>query len=227
MKLADTLSRAYLPNIDPSPLQTEVEAINMAQDLPVAAARLDLEDIRNHTEQDETLHKVTKAILSGWPEQSSDVTNTAAPYFNVRDELSVQNAVIFCGERAVVPRSLRKDMLQRIHASRMGIEGCLRRARESLYWPGMNNEVKDFIQQYEACRSTDVKQQKEPFQPHDIPTRPWAKVAVDQFLCIGQNYLIIVDYYSGFWEVEHLDSTVSSHVIYKMHENAVRLLWHP
>ena len=214
MELADTLSRAYLPNLDPSPLQTEVEAINMAQDLPVATARQ--EDIRNHTEQDETLHEVTKAILSGWPEWKSDVPNAAAPYFNVRDELSVQNGVIFYGERAVVPISLRKDMLQCIHASHMGIEGCLRRARESLYWPGMNNEVKDFIQHCEVCRSTDVKQPKEPLQPHDIPTRPWVKVAVDLFLCNGQNYLIIVDYYSGFWEVEHLDSIVSSHVIRKM-----------
>lgn len=31
-----------------------------------------------------------------------------------------------------------------------------------------------------------------------------------------QDYLIIGDYFSGFWEVEHLDSTVSSHVIRKM-----------
>lgn len=80
----------------------------------------------------------------------------------------------------------------------------------------MNSEVKDFIQQCEVCRSTDVKQQREHLQPHDIPTRQWAKVAVDLFVCNRQNSLIIVDYYSGFWEIEHLDSTVSSHVIRKM-----------
>lgn len=104
-------------------------------------------------------------------------------------------------------------MLQSIHVSHMGIEGFVRRTRESLYWPIMNNEVKDFIQHCEVCRATDVKQQKEPLQPHDIPTRPWAEVPVDMFLGNGQNYLIIVDYYSGFWEV---DSTVSFHVIRKM-----------
>ena len=73
--------------MDPSPLYTEIEPLNMAQDLPLAAARL--WDISNHTELEETLHEVTKAILSGWTEQRSDVPNTAAPYFNVRDELSV------------------------------------------------------------------------------------------------------------------------------------------
>ena len=41
-------------------------------------------------------------------------------------------------------------------------------------------------------------------------------MAVDLFLCNGQNYLIIIEYYSGFWEFEHLDSTVSYHVIRKM-----------
>jgi len=46
MELADTLSRTCLPNMEPSPLQTEVDAINMAQGLPVASARL--EDIRKH-----------------------------------------------------------------------------------------------------------------------------------------------------------------------------------
>ena len=38
MEWAATLSPAYLPNKDPSPLQTEAEAINMAQDLAVSAA---------------------------------------------------------------------------------------------------------------------------------------------------------------------------------------------
>lgn len=89
--------------------------------------------------------------------------------------------------------SLRKDMLQRIQESRLGIEGCLCRARECLYWPCMDSEVKDFIEQCEVCRSRDVKEQKKPLQPHDTPTRSWAKVAVDLYIRNGQNYLIIVN----------------------------------
>ena len=54
-------------------------------------------------------------------------------------------------------------------------------------------------------------QQKEPLQPQDVPSRPWAKVALN-----GQQYLLIVDYFSGFWEVEPLQSTLSSDVIKKM-----------
>ena len=59
-------------------------------------------------------------------------------------------------------------------------------------------------------------QQKEPLQPHDVQSRPWAKVAVDLFHLSGQQSLLIVDYFSGFWEVEPLQSTLSSDIIKKM-----------
>ena len=179
----------------------------MVQDLPLSAARMD--DIQEHTAKDETLQVLIKVISNGWPGEKSTVPVEAAPYFNIRDELSVQSGIILRGERAVIPKSVRRDMLQRIHASHMGIEGCLRRARECLYWSAMSSQIKDLIQHCEICRSSDTKQQKEPLHSHDVPERPWAKVGVDHdlFKFNKTDYLIIVDYFSGFWEVEPLEST--------------------
>ena len=216
MELADTLSRAYLPEVNLTSVQKEDEAVNMAQDLPVSAARDD--DIHKHVEEDHELQELIKVILTGWPDDKSQVPNSAVPYYNVRDELTVLNGVTFRGERVVAPtgKFLRRDMLQRIHASHLGIDGCQRRARECLYWPRMSSEVKDYVQQCDVCPSTDSMQQKEPLQPHNVPSRPWAKVAVDLFHLNGQQYLLIVDYFSGFWEVEPLQSTLSSDVIKKM-----------
>lgn len=220
MELADTLSQAYLPEVNLTSVQKEVEAVNMAQDLPVSAARVD--DICKHTEEEHELKELIKLILTGWPEDKSQVPNSAVPYYNVRNELTVQNGVIFRGEREVTPKSLHRDMLQRIYASHLGIDGCQRHARECLYWPRMISEVKDYVQQSDVCRSTDSMQQKEPLQPHDVPSRPWAKVAVDLFHLNGQQYLLIVDYFSGFWEVEPLPSTLLSDVIKKMKMHFVR-----
>ena len=78
----------------------------------------------------------------------------------------------------MIPKSLRRDMLRRIHVSHMGMEGCLRRARESVYWPAMSCELKDFILKCDICRSVDNKQQKETLISHDVPDRPWAKVGL-------------------------------------------------
>ena len=74
--------------------------------------------------------------------------------------------------RVDIPKVLRRDMLERIHSSHIGIEGCLRRARECLYWPGMNADVKDFIERCEVCRLCDAQQQKETLMSHDVPDHP-------------------------------------------------------
>ena len=214
MQLADTLSRAYLPLTDATPFEMEVQSVNMVQDLPLAAARLD--DVQAHTAKDDTLQVLTRVILEGWPEDKTAIPAAAMPYFSVRDELSVQNGIILRGERALIPKSLRHDMLRRIHMSHMGVEGCLRRARECVYWPAMSSEVKDFILKCDICRSVDNKQQKETLISHDVPDRPWAKVGVDLFTFNQTNYLIIVDYFSGFWEIDPLENTTASHIIRKM-----------
>ena len=62
----------------------------------------------------------------------------------------------------------------------------------------------------------DNKQQKETLIPHDVLDRPSAKVGVDLFKFKKTNYLIIVDYFSGFWEVDPLENTTASHIIRKM-----------
>ena len=49
--------------------------------------------------------------------------------------------------------------------------------------------------------------------PHSVPDRPWSKVAVDLLQLQNQVYLLTVDYYSGFFEVNRMQSTRASTVI--------------
>ena len=75
---------------------------------------------------------------------------------NIRDELAIQDGIIFRGQRIVVPVSLRLDMKRKLHASHLGVESCLRRARETIFWPGMNAEVKELIASCETCRKYET-----------------------------------------------------------------------
>ncbi|KAK3085115.1 hypothetical protein FSP39_024657 [Pinctada imbricata] len=212
VEIADTLSRAFLTDVKPTEFEASVESINMLQFLPIASNRLG--DIQHHTAQDRVLVKL-KVLQKSVPE-------SLVAYFDVRDELSVQNGIVFKGNRAVIPQNLRKDMLERIHASHIGIEGCLRRARESVYWPRMNSEVKDFIEKCETCRCYDQHQRKEPIEQHDVPLRAWAKVGLDIFTFEDKNYLIASDYYSNFFEIDLLESTKSKTVINKLRSQFAR-----
>ena len=62
-------------------------------------------------------------------------------YFPFREELSLLNGVVFKGEQIVVPLSLPDCIIDKVHASHLGIQGCLRRARDAFFWPGMRKQV--------------------------------------------------------------------------------------
>eukprot|EP00112_Aurelia_sp_Birch-Aquarium-sp1_P020445 Seg5277.1 transcript_id=Seg5277.1/GoldUCD/mRNA.D3Y31 product="putative protein K02A2.6" protein_id=Seg5277.1/GoldUCD/D3Y31 len=70
-------------------------------------------------------------------------------------------------------------MREEIHNSHLGIQACLRRARECVFWPAMNAEIKDYISECEICQSYSKNQQKETLLPVEIPERPWQIVSTD------------------------------------------------
>ena len=80
----------------------------------------------------------------------------------------------------------------------------------------MNAELKDFILKCDICNSQKPEQPREPLMPHEIPSRPWQKVGTDLFQFDGRQYLITVDYYSSFFEVDKLEIADSRTVIDKL-----------
>ena len=89
-------------------------------------------------------------------------------------------------------------MKEQLHSSHIGVNGCLRRARDCMYWPGMTAELKEYISQCKTCSKYEVRQLKESLMSHEISERSWEKVGTDLYTIDGQDYLIIVDYFSNF-----------------------------
>ena len=104
-------------------------------------------------------------------------------------------------------------MLDRVHYAHIGMNGCLRRAKECIYWPGMDAEIREYVSRCSTCRSVDVKQLKESLISHTFPLRPWAKVGTDIFHFQDYEYLMTVDYYSSFVEDDCLENVTSKEVI--------------
>ena len=222
MYLADTLSRAPLSRDDEVlSIEKEIEEIQMVDFLPIHTASL--ENIRRESLKDSPIQALQKVIKSGWPETKSDLPVQVTPYFDVRDQLSVEDGIVFKGDRCLIPISLRTEVLARIHRSHIGIEGCLRRARESVYWPGMTAALKNYVSRCDVCRTFESSQQKEKLHQHEVPDKPWSKVAIDLFEFNNRHYLVSVDYYSNFWEVDRMDSsTTSKAVIFKLKQHFAR-----
>ena len=113
----------------------------------------------------------------------------------------------------MVPKAARSGFLKSIHNSHLGVNGCLNRMRECLYWPGMTGDIKNYVSTCEACREYEQGQRKETLISHEAPSRPWQFVAADLFELNGKSYLVTVDYFSDLFELNHLRSTSSVYVI--------------
>ena len=113
-------------------------------------------------------------------------------------------------------------MKARIHASHIGVQGCLRRARDSVYWPGMTKELTEYILRCPTCNAYPYNQPKEPLISHEIPERPWEKVGSDLFEYEGDDFLVTVDYFSNFFELDRLRSKTAEEVIGKLKSHFAR-----
>lgn len=224
MYVADALSRAHPKKLSKEACTEEVfkifEDINMVEYLPISQARM----LKIKQTSDVTHELLKKTILEGWPRTKESTPMEVHPYFHVRDELSVQDGIVYRGTRCVIPKGLRAEVMRKLHQSHIGAEGCLRRARECVYWPGMNSEIKDLVSKCDTCRTYEPSQQKETLISHETPNRPWSVVGVDLFQSPVSNdqYLITVDYFSNFFEIDRLETTSSAAVINKLKQHFAR-----
>ena len=194
--------------------ERELEFVNMIQYLPVSEATQIA--IKQATESDATLRDLKTVIREGWPACNSEVPENIRNYFPSQEELSLQNGLVFKGERLVIPAGVKDEMLANFHASHIGIQGSLRRAREVIFWPGMNKDVEDYVSKCTVCSRQPVQQGKEPLICHELPNRPWEKIAVDLFDLNGTKFVVAVDYYSSFFEVDKLSSKAAEEVVKKL-----------
>ena len=218
--IADTLSRAS-PKTTSGPsadhnmhiFKAELESINLADSLPMPEEKI--RKLQTLTAKDETLCQLKTLISEGWPDRKQ-IPKQLTPFYHVKDLLTVQNGIIFKNDQCVIPRAMRKEIMQEIHLPHLGEEYTLRAARQYAYWPLMSSEIKDMVSKCDACQTHKDSQQKETLISHEIPDRPFQFISADLMTINNQDYLITVDHYSNFWEIDRLYNTTSKSVIHKL-----------
>ena len=213
MLVADALSRANLPGQTSDDMEKEVEVQVHSLIKSLAISKTKLAEVQKATSEDRELQKLVQTILIGWPTHRKNLDTQLTPYWEDKEEYHIAEGIVLKANRIVVPESMRAEMLNAIHEGHLGTELCKRRAKETLFWPGMLGQIADRTAKCATCQRFARKQQKEPLKPQEIPSRPWQNTASDLFFFHCQDYLLIVDAYSGFFEVEMLEDTTSSTVI--------------
>lgn len=207
MFLADTLSRAYLPEVHMCRLSENLADVDHTMSLELSDERL--QQFKHVSADDPVLRELRKIIQQGWPDSKAEVPDSVHAYYDFRDELTFQDELVFKGPLVVVPAPMRKEMMAIAHATHIGVEGCIRRARESMYWPRMSTELKEYVSKCDICMAHRAAPSKEPLQQHDFVARPWSKVGADLCDLQGRTLLVVCDYYSNFIEVENIQKVTT------------------
>ena len=124
-------------------------------------------------------------------------------FHSVSDRLCICDGLIMYGFegnplRIFIPKNMRKQVIANLHSANQGSTSMLSRARQSVYWPGMDHEINLHCKECLACRSVAPSLTKEPLQPSNIPQYPFQHVASDMFGIDGYMHLVYVDHLTGF-----------------------------
>lgn len=144
------------------------------------------------------MQSLKNTILIGWPDTRREVPTPIQDYWNYREELTLYNGVLFKNQRIIIPQVLRSEVIARLHSSHQGIEAHLRKARDRVFWPAMQHDVRNAVLTCQVCAEFQPNNPSTPMQSPEIPDRPWSRVATDLFSLKSKDYMVLVDYYSHY-----------------------------
>ncbi|CAI6377683.1 unnamed protein product [Macrosiphum euphorbiae] len=209
MHIADLLSRDYMQETFTEEFDTgaTVHCINRFYNN-------NLLNIKTESELDPVLNKIIEYYYQGWPNRKH-IDKSVQLYYNLRNEIIIENGIIYVADKIVIPTKLRPLILKLLHESHLGLNKTKLRAKQIIYWPGMFNEIEQFINNCNTCNKFQNSNKKSPLIPHEVPNYPYEKVGADILSFEGTDYLVIVDYYSKWFDLIKLKYKTASEIIKK------------
>jgi hypothetical protein len=214
--IADTLSRACQAGEVDKELHDDMEVMvhSLVENFPATTTKK--QELREATQQDTILAALKRIIVTGWPNSKDQLPDCLKVYWSIRDDIVELEGLLFYGHKLIVPVSSRPLMLSTVHESHLGIERCKAIARQHIFWPGMSRDVETWVSRCSICSSLQREKIKQPLLQHDVPHRPWEKLALDIFELHGKDYLLVVDYFSKYPEIAQLASKSAESVVLQL-----------
>ena len=116
--------------------------ISQIESIPGTSAQL-----RRATCRDVLLSKVLKYTKRGWP---TEVKEPLRPFWNRRDELTIEDGCLLWGGRVV---KLRVKLLKELHRDHSGMSWMKAVARSYVWWPGLDREIEEMVRGCLACQA--------------------------------------------------------------------------
>ena len=127
--------------------------------------------------------------------------------------MSVEDGLVYSGQRLIIPEVYRKEYLDRVHAGHQGITKSQLRAKDSIYWPNMMADIERTVGDCAICLQNAKSTRKEPMMSHEVPFQPWEVLSSDLFELEGHSYILLVDHFSKMPFVRGIKTTSCGEVI--------------
>ncbi len=220
--IADALSRA--PTSEPSPPdlvlppeedtdRTFVVAAAIATAAETDDTDLVLTPIRRAAAADATYTELLAQIRTGWPQRPAQVPAAIAQFWPHRTDLHHHEGVILHGCRIYIPSALRSQSLTQLHAAHQGATKTLDRARRSVWWPTIQNDVKQAVARCTPCREHLPSLTHQPLLQGPKADRPFQILHADLCHHAGKQYLVLTDEYSGWPDLHGLANNTSAKAV--------------
>jgi len=205
---ADCLSRLPLPNTPMSSEDKKEEKrfeVNHLKD--GSKMDLNMKLLAEETKSDDFLIKLLDFVENGW--DISEIPAAYKAYFSKNNRLSIETGVLSYNGRAIIPESLKTQILQLLHSNHAGIVKMKQMARQYVYWEGMDNDIKNYVDSCENCQAVNTSHQGKTYGTWPIPKKPFDRVHLDFFHFMGKTFLIFIDAYSRWLEIRLMKNTNS------------------
>ena len=87
-------------------------------------------------------------------------------------------------------------------------------ARSFVWWPGIDHDLEEKVKACDACQRVRHSPAQAPLHPWEFPKRPWERLHADfagPFQ--GKMFLVVVDAYSKWLEINSLTTATSTTTI--------------
>ena len=195
--------RYFCDEIEASILAITCEAIS---DFGDEVGLISPDMIRAAGKSDETYLKLSEVVQEGFPRTRHLTDPLIRKFWEVRNRLTVDNGLIMMDRRIIIPSTFKKRILRCLHSAHQGCNGMDARANISIYWPGINADIRNYRQACGVCTEIAPSQPNEPLVLAPIPEWPFQRICIDLFELSNFTYVVIVDRYSGWPIIYQLKS---------------------
>ncbi|XP_064116656.1 uncharacterized protein K02A2.6-like [Macrobrachium nipponense] len=180
---------------------------------PIIEEDKSLQEIRTAASQDQDYSRLIHYVSNGFPTNRYDLHASALPYWKLRDNLYADGGLVLYGPRIVIPAALRRRTLDRLHDSHRGIEATRRRAMQTVFWPGINADIKSKVESCEAPllpNSFSLVSNKNLTCVTTIHPGPSKVCQLNFFHVAGKSFLLLlIGFQAGLWCSCGRDTTIA------------------